>query len=120
MILYMSGTVMMYDNVIMDICHYTFVSAKKCATPRVSPKENYGVRVIRMCWGRFISCTRALLLWGMLITGEAVCGWWRGIWKLSDLSFNVAENLTTLKKKKSLNVKKKTKRIKMKTYVLLR
>ena len=26
-------------------------------TPRVSPKGNYGVRVIRMCWGRFISCT---------------------------------------------------------------
>lgn len=99
MILYMSDTAMMCDNVIMDICHYTFVSAKECAIPRVSPKGNDGVRVIRMCRGGFISCTCALFWWGMLIIREAVCERRRGIWELSDLSFNVAENLTTLKKK---------------------
>ena len=107
MILYMSGTVMMYDHVIMDICHYTFVSGKECATPRVSPKGNYGVRVVRMCWGRFISCTCALFWWAMLITREAVCGWWRGIWKLSDLSFSVAENLNYSKKEKGFKCEKK-------------
>ena len=99
MILYMSDTAIMYDNVIMDICHYTFVSPKECAIPRVSPKGNYGVSVIRMCRGGFISCTCALFWWGMLIIREAVCEWRRGIWELSDLSSNVAENL---KKKKSL------------------
>ena len=55
MILYMSGTVMMYDHVIMDICHYTFVSGKECATPRVSPNANCGLLVIMMCPWRVIS-----------------------------------------------------------------
>lgn len=107
MILYMSGTVMMYDHVIMDICHYTFVSGKKCATPRVSLKETMELGWLG-CVGVGSSVVHcALFLVGNVDNKELVCGWWRGYGSFLTFLSMLLRILTTLKnKKKSLNVKK--------------
>ena len=43
----------LYDTIMMDMCHYTFVKTHR-TTPRVNPKINYGLSVILMCQSLFI------------------------------------------------------------------
>ena len=65
----------------------------ECTRPRVNPKVNYGLWVIMMCQGGFISCNRWTTLVGMLIIREAVHVWGQEVDEKSVPSFNFATNL---------------------------
>ena len=52
----------LYDTLMMNACHCTFVQTHRCTTSRVNPKVNYGFLVIITCHCRFISCNKSATL----------------------------------------------------------
>ena len=42
----------------MDTCYYTFVKMHRTYKTKEEPKVNYGLRVIMICQGMFISCEK--------------------------------------------------------------
>ena len=57
----------------IDVIHLS--KPTECTTPRVNPNVNYGLRMIRMCQCRFISCN--VPLWCGMLMVEAVHVWGR-------------------------------------------
>lgn len=48
---------LLYDTIMMDPCHDTFVQATECTTQMVNPNANYGALMIMMYPCRLISCS---------------------------------------------------------------
>ena len=67
---FLENETILYDTIMEDICHYTFVQIHRCTTPRVNPNVNYGLWVIVMCQCRFINCNKRTTLVEVLIMGE--------------------------------------------------
>lgn len=49
---------LLYDIIMMDPCHDTFVQTTERTTQMVNPNANYGVLMIMMCPRRFIGCSK--------------------------------------------------------------
>ena len=62
----------LYDTIMADTCHYTFVQTHRMQSTRVNPNRNYGLQIIMMCECRFINVNNVPLWWDMLIMGEVV------------------------------------------------
>ena len=68
----------MYDTIMVDICHYTFV--KTHTTPRVNPEVNNGLWVILSCVNQCVDVGSWIVtnvpLWSrMMMMGKSRWGW---------------------------------------------
>ena len=59
----------LYDTIMVDTCHYTFVQTHRIYKPRVHPNVNYGLWVIMMCQCRFNNCNKCTTLVGDVDNG---------------------------------------------------
>lgn len=70
-----------------------------CTPPRVNLNTNYGLKVMMMCQGRFISCIKCTILMGDVEDGEAAHLWEQGLCEKSlHLLLNFTVNLNCSKK----------------------
>ena len=56
------------------MCNYALVQTVLCLSPRVNPSVIYGLWLIKMYQGRFISFNKGTTPVGDVITGEAMNG----------------------------------------------
>lgn len=72
-----------FDTLIADLCHCTFVQTLKCTPPKVSPDVNYGLWVIMMYQCRLFNHNKCIPLVGDVSMGKlCMCGD-RGIQEIS-------------------------------------
>lgn len=50
--------ILLYDIIMMDTCHCTFVQDHRTHNIENEPYTNYGLRVLTMCHCRFINCNK--------------------------------------------------------------
>lgn len=68
----------LWDTVMEDTCHYTFVETHRCT--RMNCNINHRLGVIKICHCSFTSLTNEPLWWGMLIVVEAMNAWGQGLY----------------------------------------
>lgn len=62
----------LYETIMTDTHHFTFVQTHKCTTPRVKPNVNYGLWVIMMCQHLLINFNKCTILARDYNNGEAM------------------------------------------------
>ena len=60
-----------FETIMVDTCHYTFLETIECTKLRVNPKDNDGLRVITMCEGGLVSCNECTSQVRHVDNGEA-------------------------------------------------
>lgn len=89
----------LYDTILVDICHYTFVQTIKCTPSIVNPNVNYGFWVIMMCLQ--VHQFKKMYIWATSVdSGKGYACIWAVLYgKSLYLSLNFSLNLKTALKK---------------------
>jgi len=78
------GSDILYDTIMVDTCHYTYIQTIEHKTPRVNPNMNYELWVIIICQCRFTDSNKfTTLLRGVDNRGGYICV---GIGDIKDIS----------------------------------
>ena len=66
---------LLFDTVMVDTCHYTFVKHIECTTPKVNPSVTHEIWVMMLCQCRFIDCSKcSTLMQDVNHKSNCVCG----------------------------------------------
>ena len=97
---FQGGETILYDSIMVDTCHYTFVKTHGMCT-KSEANVNYGLWVIKMCQYRFLICNKyTTLVQEVDRRGGCTCVEVEGIWELSILSAQFCcESKSAFKKK---------------------